>query len=59
MEIEKEKTKPKVINRLREKTFQSDAAVCLFVACVALSCMDSIYIEDRGCCRQKVKSSPV
>ena len=44
MEIEKEKTKAKVINRLREKTFQSDAAICLFVACVALSCMDSIYI---------------
>ena len=41
IEIEERETKYKVINRLREKTFQSDAAVYLFVA---LSWMDSIYI---------------
>ena len=41
MEMEKQETKAKVMNRLREKTFQSDAAVYLFVA---LSWMDSIYI---------------
>ena len=44
IEIEERETKYKVINRLREKTFQSDGAVCLFVACVPLSCMDSIYM---------------